>query len=214
MGRKPLSPQPRRRGPVIFFLKHLTAMVRAYAHHRDPRVAAANVISLLVASNQPFYPLYLFWLVSADITAAWFTFLSTPFFLAVPAVARRNDVAGRALLPLTGIGNTVLSAWLFGTASAVEIFLVPCGIIALLLFRPRERVVALAITALAFGVFLLLHDVYALPLAQYNAVQYAALARLNLMSAGMLTAFVAILFSGIMAEAELSADAARHEKAG
>ena len=36
MGRKPLSPQPRRRGPVIFFLKHLTAMVRAYAHHRDP----------------------------------------------------------------------------------------------------------------------------------------------------------------------------------
>src|SRR5690606_30140012 len=82
MGREPLSPQPRRRRPVIFFLKRLTAMVRAYAHHPDPRVAAANMTSLLVASNQPFYPLYLFWLVSADVTAAWFTFLSTPFFLA------------------------------------------------------------------------------------------------------------------------------------
>ena len=67
---------------------------------------------------------------------------------------------------------------------------------------------------LAFGVFLLLHDVYALPLTQYNAAQYTALARLNVMSAGMLTAFVAILFSGILAEAERSADAARHEKAG
>jgi hypothetical protein len=34
------------------------------------------------------------------------------------------------------------------------------------------------------------------------------------MSAGMLTAFVAILFSGILAEAERSADTARHEKTG
>ena len=214
MGREPLSPQPRRRRPVIFFLKRLTAMVRAYAHHRDPRVAAANVISLLVASNQPFYPLYLFWLVSADVTAAWFTFLSTPFFLAVPAVARRNSVAGRALLPLAGIGNTMLSAWLFGTASAVEIFLVPCGVIALLVFRPRERVIGLALAALAFGIFLLLHEAYGQPLARYDAVQYAALARLNLLSAGMLTAFVAILFSGILAQTERSADAARHEKTG
>ena len=199
---------------MIFFLKRLTAMIRAYAHHPDPRVAAANVISLLVASNQPFYPLYLFWLVSTDITAAWFTFLSTPLFLAVPAVARWNSVAGRALLPVAGIGNTVLSAWLFGTASAVEIFLVPCGIIALLLFRPRERVAGLALTALAFGVFLLLHDAYGHPFARYDAAQYAALARLNLVSAGMLTAFVTILFSGLLAEAERSADAARREKAG
>ncbi len=199
---------------MIFFLKRLTAMARAYAHHPDPRVAAANVISLLVASNQPFYPIYLFWLVSTDITAAWFTFLSTPLFLAVPAVARWNSVAGRALLPMAGIGNTVLSAWLFGTASAVEIFLVPCGIIALLLFRPRERVAGLALTALAFGVFLLLHDAYGQPFARYDAAQFAALARLNLVSAGMLTAFVTILFSGLLAEAERSADAARREKAG
>lgn len=199
---------------MITTFKRLTAMARAYAHHPDPRVAAANMISLLVASNQPFYPLYLWWLVSADITAAWFTFLSTPFFLAVPAIARWNSVAGRALLPLAGIGNTVLSAWLFGTASAVEIFLVPCGIIALLLFRPHERVFSLALTALAFGVFLLLHDAYGQPLALYDATEYAALARLNLVSASMLTAFVTILFSGILAQAERSADATGHKKAG
>lgn len=189
-------------------------MVRSYAHHPDPRVGAANTIALLVASNQPFYPLYLLWLVSTDITAAWFTFLSTPFFVAVPAVARRNGVAGRALLPLAGIGNTALSAWLFGTASAVEIFLIPCGVLALLLFRPRERVIGLALAALAFGVFLFLHDVYGQPLTRYDATEYAALARLNLVSASMLTAFVAILFSGILAQAEQSVDTARHEKAG
>jgi hypothetical protein len=188
--------------------------VRAYARHPDPRVAAANVIALVVASNQPFYPLYLFWLVSDDITAAWFTFLSTPFFLAVPAVSRWNDTAGRALLPLAGIGNTVLSAWLFGTASAVEIFLIPCMVISLLLFRPRERLVALAITALAFGVFLLLHDVYGPPLAHYDATEYAALSRLNLISASTLTAFVALMFSGVLAEAERSSNAAGDKKTG
>nr|WP_298097285.1 hypothetical protein [uncultured Shinella sp.] len=175
--------------------------VRAYARHPDPRVAAANAISLLVASNQPFYPLYLLWLVK-DITPAWFTFLSTPFFLAVPAVSRWNGAAGRALLPLAGIGNTVISTWLFGPASAVEIFLIPCGVIALLLFRPGERLVGLTLTALAFCAFLLLHNAYGAPLVTYDASEYAGLARLNILSASALTAFVALLFSSLLAEAE------------
>src|SRR5690606_13374025 len=104
--------------------------------------------------------------------------------------------------------------WLFGTASAVEIFLVPCGVIALLLFRPRERLLGLALTALAFSLFLFLHDAYGPPLARYDTDEYDALARLNLMSAGMLTAFVALLFSGLLAEAEQSADAAGRKKTG
>lgn len=192
----------------------LLAGITAYVRHPDPRVAAANVVALLVASNQPFYPLYLFWLVSDDITPAWFTFLSTPFFLAVPAVARWNGLAGRALLPLAGMGNTVLSAWLFGTASAVEIFLVPCGVLALLLFRPKERLAGLLLTALAFGAFLLLHDAYGPPMATYDATEYAALARLNLISASALTAFATLLFSNLLAEAEHSAEAAGGEKTG
>ena len=91
-------------------LKCLAAMVRAYAHHPDPRVAAANVISLLVASNQPFYPLYLFWLVSADITAAWFTFLSTPFFLAVPALAQLAQRTTGSVLFTFAPRTTLLAA--------------------------------------------------------------------------------------------------------
>ncbi len=199
---------------MISLFGTLIDRVRRYARHPDPRVAAANVISLLVASNQPFYPLYLFWLVSPDVTPAWFTFLSTPFFLAVPVVARWNTIAGRALLPLAGIGNTVLSAWLFGTASAVEIFLIPCGVIGLLLFRPRERLAGLALTALAFGVFLVLHDAYGPPLAHYSAAEYAALSRINIISAAALTAFVALIFSGLLAEAEQSSDTTGNKKTG
>lgn len=198
---------------MISLFPALIKTVQAYARHPDPRVAAANVIALLVASNQPFYPFYLFWLVSPDITPAWFTFLSTPFFLAVPAIARWNTVAGRGLLPLAGIGNTVLSTWLFGAASAVEIFLVPCGVLALLLFRPGERWAGLMLTALAFGVFLGLPDAYGPPLARYDAAEYAALARLNVISAGALTAFVALMFSSLLAQAEQSTDAAGDKKA-
>lgn len=192
----------------------LVTAIRGYIRHPDPRVAAANAVAVLVASNQPFYPLYLFWLVSSDITPAWFTFLSTPFFLAVPAVSRWNGTAGRALLPLAGIGNTVLSAWLFGTASAVEIFLIPCGVLALLLFRPRERLAGFLLTALAFGAYLLLHDAYGSPMATYDATEYAALARLNVMSASALTAFVAVLFSNLLADAEHSAETSGGKKTG
>lgn len=183
-------------------LGRLTSAIRAYASHPDPRTAAANGIALLVASNQPFYPLYLFWLVSDDIRPAWFTLLSTPFFLAVPAVARWNTVAGRALLPLAGIGNTVLCARLFGVQSAVEIFFLPCIVIALLLFRPGERLVALALSGLAFGAYLLLAGRYGMPVVQYGAEEYAALSRLNVVSAGMLTAFTAIVFSNVLGSAE------------
>lgn len=192
----------------------LIQRARAYASHPDPRVAAANAIALLVASNQPFYPLYLSWLVSADVTPAWFTFLSTPFFLAVPAVARWNSIAGRALLPLVGIGNTISSAWLFGVPSAVEIFLIPCAVIALLVFRPTERLIGFALAGMALAAFLFLHDAYGLPLARYSAQEYAALARLNVVSASMLTGFVALLFSNVLAGAERSGKSAGDKKPG
>ncbi len=71
-----------------------------------------------------------------------------------------------------------------------------------------------SLAGLAFGAFLLLHGVYGQPLAHYDATEYAALARLNIMSASALTAFVALLFSNMLSEAERSAEAARGEKSG
>lgn len=188
----------------------LVGALRAYTTHPDPLVSAANVIALLVASNQPFYPLYVYWLVSNRFEPTLLTFLSTPFFLAVPALARLSTVAGRALLPLAGIANTILCAKLLGVASAVELFLIPCVVLALLLFRPKERLIAFVIAGAAFLAFMALHGHHRVPLAFYSVAEYEAFARLNALSATMLTACVALMFSNLLASAERSAaEAAR-----
>ena len=179
------------------------AALKAYAHHPDPRVATANFIALLVASNQPFYPLYFYWSVGPEIGPTAWTFLSTPFFLAVPAVARWNTVLGRALLPIAGIANTLLSAKVFGVASGVEIFLIPCAVLALLIFRPSERwIAAFPLAGFCFLAYFLFHDAYGAPSHLYSAAEYASLLRLNMLSAGGLTAFTALTFSTLLADAE------------
>lgn len=194
-------------------LQRLSAAVNAYIGNPDPRVALANSVSVLVASNQPFYPLYLWWFVGGNITPAFYTFLSTPFFLAVPAIARVNSAAGRGLLPVTGIANTLLCARLFGVQSGVEIFLIPCAVLALLIFRSRERILSLALAGACFAAFLFLHGRYGEPVVSSSADEYAALVRLNVMSASALTALVAIMFSRLLAECEVSAKATGSEKA-
>ena len=179
------------------------ATLKAYAHHPDPRVATANFFALLVASNQPFYPLYVYWTVGPEIGPTAWTFLSTPFFLAVPALSRWNTLVGRAMLPVAGIANTLLSAKVFGVASGVEIFLVPCAVLALLIFRPHERwIAAFPLAGVCFLAYFVLHGAYGAPFHLYSEAQYAALLRLNMMSAGGLTAFTALSFSTLLAEAE------------
>lgn len=171
--------------------------IRRYIHHDDPRAARANLVALVVASNQPFYPIYLYFLVGPAIAPSFWTFLSTPFFLAVPALSRRNSLAGRALLPIAGIANTALSAKAFGTASGVELFLIPCALLAALLFRKSERLVALALVGAAFLVFQGLHDRYGAPFHLYDAAEYASFLRLNALSVGTLTVFIGFLFSDL-----------------
>ena len=63
---------------------------KAYFVHDDPLVATANLVALVVLWNQPFYPLYVYWPVGPDIAPSFYTFLSTPFFLGVPALAARQ----------------------------------------------------------------------------------------------------------------------------
>jgi len=126
--------------------------VERYADHPDPLVVASNWIALVVASNQPFYPLFVEWTAGEGGSWAMLTWLSTPFFLAVPALSRASSPAGRALLPLAGLANTLLAQTLFGLGSGVALFLAPCLVLAGLVFRPAERrwsfpVVAIGILA-------------------------------------------------------------------
>lgn len=171
---------------------------KAYFGHDDPLVATANLVALVVLWNQPFYPLYVYWSVGPDIAPAVYTFLSTPFFLAVPALARVDGVAGRALLPLVGIGNTVLSAKVFGVASGVEIFLLPCVLLGFVLFRPGERVVAITIAIVGMLAFTVLHGRYGQPVHLYSADEYAGFLKMNALSAGMLTAFIGLLVMNLI----------------
>lgn len=200
---------------MLRFWREPIAALRAYAAHPDPLVASANFLALLVASNQPFYPLYLYWIVSETVWPAYYTFLSTPFFLAVPALARRNTMAGRALLPLTGIGNGIMCAQLFGVQSGVEIFLIPCAVLALLLFRPDERWLGYLLAGMAFAAYLVLGDWYGSPAVVYTAAEYAAFIRLNAVSAAALTVCAALVFSNVLAQTEKSAaELARRREPG
>lgn len=175
--------------------------LRAYATHDDPPTAMANLVALVVVWNQPFYPLYILWGVSPVIWPAYFTFLSTPFFAAVPAVSRRSATGGRVLLCLAGLGNTALSAKVFGVASGVETFLIPCALLAVVLFRPKERLIALALVALALGAYLL-RGHYGAPAHVYSTEEYEALFKLNALSVATLTVFIGLLVAGRMAELE------------
>ncbi len=175
-------------------LKRAIRAIGAYAAHPDPRAAIANTVALVIVSNQPFYPLYLYWAVSPVISPSCVTFLSTPFFAAVPAAMRRSPVLGRSLLLVAGIGNTLLCRVAFGPASGVEVFLFPCLMLALLLFRPSERGLAFGFAALSFIAYLVPAASLAAPLHLYEPGEYVALQRLNFLSAASLTALIGWLF--------------------
>ena len=201
MGRKPLSPTPSLTpGLSMNLSRYMWDRIAAYAAHDDPMVAACNLIALVVASNQPFYPLYVYWTVSEHVWVTVFTFLSTPLFMAVPAVARRYSKTGRALLPIAGMANTILSARVFGPASGVEIFLIPCVLIAATFFRASERPIAFVLIGAAFLIYLGLNGMYGTPLHIYTTSEYHAFSRLNAMSAGTLCVFVGLIASGLISQ--------------
>lgn len=170
------------------------AALAGYVQSPDALAARANAIALAVASNQPFYPAYVRWFVGDDGWISLLTFLSTPFFLIVPAVTRKSVAAGRALLPVAGAANTLFCAKLFGQASGVEIFLAPCLIIAILSFRRAEKWWAIGACALVIAPFLALHDRYSAPARLFTPAEYENFRSMNAISAAMLSALSIYVF--------------------
>ncbi|MBE0702627.1 MAG: hypothetical protein IH582_05575, partial [Afipia sp.] len=107
---------------------------------------------------------------------------------------------GRALLPIAGMANTILSARVFGPASGVEIFLIPCVLIAATFFRASERPIAFVLIGAAFLIYLGLNGMYGTPLHIYTTSEYHAFSRLNAMSAGTLCVFVGLIASGLISQ--------------
>jgi hypothetical protein len=181
-------------------VKRLRAAIAAYAHSDDPLVAASNFIALCVAGNQPFYPLYVWRAVGDDGRTSLLTFLSTPFFLAIPLIARRSSLAGRAMLPIVGIANTILTAKAFGAESGVELFLCPCAMIAGMALRAHERKIMLAILGLAVLAFALVQRGLGTGLHVFSPAEYARFLSLNAWSVAGLTGLVALQYSSALAK--------------
>ena len=147
MGRQPL--------PLAAHIG-MIAWLRRYADHEDPLVAAGNFVALVLAWNQPFYPLYLWFILGRDAWIGLPDTLSGFVFFAIPGVARRHPLLGRALLPVAGMLNVVLCMKLLGEASGIWLLLFPCIMLAALLFRWRERWLMLGLSALPAAAWLLL----------------------------------------------------------
>ena len=181
-------------------LRTLLLQLRAYVQSPDPLTHAAGIIAIVVAGNQPFYPLYLYAAVGDAVWPAWLTLLSTPLFAAVPAVARRNSLAGRAMLPLVGVANTMLSVKLLGVASAAQLFLLPCLLLGAMLFRPTERAVMALVFSATFLAYLALDGSLESTLKVFSPEEYQSIATVHAVSVAVLTVFIALLFRSILSD--------------
>ena len=146
----------------------------------DPLATAAGKLGLLLAANQPFYPLYAGWLTGVWTWQSAAVLWVMPVFAAVPLLARRSALAARLLLPVAGIANTVLMARLLGPQAGLDYLLIPCAALGAILFRATERKAMLAVVGLALAAWLLADGP---PGVLFDAAGYAALQRMNAISA-------------------------------
>ncbi len=175
---------------------------RAYTASNDPRVSACNTIAMVIAGNQPYYPLYLWWIVGHDAWIGIPDALSGILFFAVPAIARRSAMFGRIAMVVLSVANVVFSSMMLGEAAGVQVLFLPCGMLAAILFSWRERFVMLAMTALPLVAWLLTRGRLDIPPIRFSAEAYASLFTLNAVSAGSLMVFFGWLLAGINREIE------------
>ena len=74
--------------------------IECYVAAPNPLTRANNVLALLVASNQPFYPFYVRFMAGPDGGATFLTLLTTPLFLVVPLMSRRSPRLALASVPV------------------------------------------------------------------------------------------------------------------
>ena len=166
-----------------------------YAAHEDPLVAAGNFVALVLAWNQPFYPLYLWFIVGSDAWVALPDVLSSVFFFAIPAIARRHPLLGRALLPLFGVANILIAEILLGENTGLWLLLFPCGMLAAQLFTWRERWWMLALSALPLVAWLATRGRLGSPPVTFSAEQLASIMTMNAVSAFALLTFFGWVFA-------------------
>jgi hypothetical protein len=152
---------------------------------------------MVLAWNQPYYPLYLWWIVGRDAWIGIPDAFSSILFFAVPAIARRSPLLGRVALVVFAVANIAFCSMMLGEAAGIQLLYLPCGMLAAMLFAWRERFVMLAMTSLPLVAWLLTRGWLDIPPIRFSAEAYESLFTLNAVSAGVLMVFFGWLLAGI-----------------
>jgi hypothetical protein len=171
--------------------------LRGYVASDDPQVSACNTVAMVLAWNEPYYPLYLWWIVGRDARVGIPDAFSGLLFFAVPALARRFPLRGRVTLVALCVANVVFCSMMLGEAAGVQLLFLPCGMLAAMLFKWQERPVMLAMTALPLAAWLMTRGWLDIPPIRFSPETYASLFTLNAVSAGLLMVFFGWMLAGI-----------------
>jgi len=150
--------------------------------HADSLTSACNRVAFLLATNTPFYPLYL-WFILGRAGWPWLllSLCSLPFFSATPWVSRRNGMAGRVWLGFFASLNSAWIDWLLGPRAGIALFFLPCLVLTVLAFRTSEIWPRALLTGLPFVLYAALHWAPPPP-AIYSAAAYSSLLTLSAVS--------------------------------
>jgi hypothetical protein len=167
-----------------------------FGSQTSERTQACVAVAWIVLANKPIYPVYVWWLLGYDdAVKSLGTLLAAPGFAALIWLARRNSLAMRVGLALLGLIDTLWATKWLGPAGGIELFLVPCALLAILSFGAAEAAVSRVLTIVVFLAFALLHDRYGEPLAGLSAP--AALFNLNAYAVASLVAFMGLRFARV-----------------
>ncbi|MDO6966638.1 hypothetical protein [Rhizobium alvei] len=174
----------------------------------DPLTRATVTIAWVILLNKPFYPLYVWYLTGDGLFASLGTLLGTPFFLAIPFLARHSPLAARIALPVVGTLDTLFETKLFGSASGTDLYFAACIMLVALSFRAHELWWQRGLTAFVFLVFVVSRYGIGAPLHVWSSEDLATLLNLNTFAVASLLAFIALNHAGLERDAERPADKA------
>lgn len=172
----------------------MKAWLARYGAHEDPLVAAGNFVALVLAWNQPFYPLYLWFIIGSKAWVEVPDVLSGFLFFSIPAIARRHSLLGRVLLSIFGLANVLIVWLMLGEGAGVWLLLFPCGMLAALLFTWRERWTMLPLALLPLATWLATRGRLGPPPVAFTDEQLASMTTMNAVSAFALLAFFGWVF--------------------
>lgn len=177
-------------------LHSVAVAVGRYVANEDPLAKATNKMALLLASDMPFFALYLLFLVGergfpSVISTVWFL----PIWLALPVLSRRNAFLSRVCVVVVAVLNCVSCSLIIGWDSGTALFLIPCIMLGSIAFHRHELKWQLILTGLPFLGYFLLHFVHIPPPVRYSAHEYYLLTVFNAFTVACLTASMGFLFA-------------------